>query len=130
MPRSLLQTWYPVVPSAEAPRCLFEQIAHYLRYYVLKGMAKQHQARSNMLRGGCLVSPLRKEWVAITAIRKRVGQAGPIFSMMGHRLFYSTRSEIDPQFLGVSCLVCAVALLVGQLLYKAVLSGATNRVHD
>jgi len=47
----------------------------------------------------------------------------------GRRLFYSTRSKLILSFLGVSCLVCAVALLVGgQLLYKAVLSEATNRV--
>ena len=47
----------------------------------------------------------------------------------GHRLFYSTRSKLILSFLGVSCLVCGVALLVGgQLLYKAVLSEATNRI--
>jgi len=44
-------------------------------------------------------------------------------------LFYSTRSKLILSFLGVSCLVCGVALLVGgQLLYKAVLSEATNRI--
>ena len=44
-------------------------------------------------------------------------------------MFYSTRSKLILSFLGVSCLVCGVALLVGgQLLYKAVLSEATNRI--
>ena len=44
-------------------------------------------------------------------------------------MFYSTRSKLIVSFLGVSCLVCGVALLVGgQLLYKAVLSEATNRI--
>jgi two-component system NtrC family sensor kinase len=44
-------------------------------------------------------------------------------------LFYSTRSKLIISFLGVSLLVCGVALLVGgQLLYNAVLNEATNRV--
>ena len=44
-------------------------------------------------------------------------------------MFYSTRSKLILSFLGVSILVCGVALLVGgQLLYKAVLNEATNRV--
>jgi len=44
-------------------------------------------------------------------------------------LFYSTRSKLILSFLGISFLVCGVALLVGgQLLYKAVLNEATNRV--
>jgi len=44
-------------------------------------------------------------------------------------VFYSTRSKLILSFLGVSFLVCGVALLVGgQLLYKAVLNEATNRV--
>ena len=44
-------------------------------------------------------------------------------------MFYSTRSKLILSFLGVSFLVCGVALLVGgQLLYKAVLNEATNRV--
>jgi len=44
-------------------------------------------------------------------------------------VFYSTRSKLILSFLGVSILVCGVALLVGgQLLYKAVLNEATNRV--
>jgi two-component system NtrC family sensor kinase len=44
-------------------------------------------------------------------------------------LFYSTRSKLIISFLGVAFLVCGVALLVGgQLLYKAVLNEATNRV--
>jgi len=52
-----------------------------------------------------------------------------LFHDGGHRLFYSTRSKLILSFFGVSCLVCGVALLVGgQLLYKAVLSEATNRI--
>lgn len=44
-------------------------------------------------------------------------------------MFYSTRSKLILSFLGISFLVCGVALLVGgQLLYKAVLNEATNRV--
>jgi two-component system NtrC family sensor kinase len=44
-------------------------------------------------------------------------------------MFYSTRSKLILSFLGVSFLVCGVALLVGgQLLYKTVLNEATNRV--
>ena len=44
-------------------------------------------------------------------------------------MFYSTRSKLILSFLGISVLVCGVALLVGgQLLYKAVLNEATNRV--
>jgi two-component system NtrC family sensor kinase len=44
-------------------------------------------------------------------------------------VFYSTRSKLIISFLGISFLVCGVALLVGgQLLYKAVLNEATNRV--
>ncbi|UCE34087.1 MAG: cache domain-containing protein [Deltaproteobacteria bacterium] len=44
-------------------------------------------------------------------------------------MFYSTRSKLIASFLGVSLLVGAVSLFVGgQLLYKAVLSEATNRV--
>jgi len=44
-------------------------------------------------------------------------------------LFYSTRSKLILSFLGVSLLVCGVALIVGgQLLYKAVLNEATTRV--
>jgi two-component system NtrC family sensor kinase len=44
-------------------------------------------------------------------------------------MFYSTRSKLIVGFLGVSFLVCGVALLVGgQLLYKAVLNEATNRI--
>jgi two-component system NtrC family sensor kinase len=44
-------------------------------------------------------------------------------------LFYSTRSKLIFSFLGVSILVCGVALIVGgQLLYKAVLNEATTRV--
>ena len=44
-------------------------------------------------------------------------------------MFYSTRSKLIASFLGVCLLVGAVSLLVGvQLLYKAVLSEATNRV--
>ena len=46
-----------------------------------------------------------------------------------NKLFYSTRSKLIISFLGVAFLVCGVALLVGgQLLYKAVLNEATNRV--
>ena len=48
---------------------------------------------------------------------------------MGCALFYSTRSKLILSFLGISFLVCGVALLVGgQLLYKGVLNEATNRV--
>jgi len=44
-------------------------------------------------------------------------------------MFYSTRSKLIASFLGVTLLVGAVSLFVGgQLLYKAVLSEATNRV--
>jgi two-component system NtrC family sensor kinase len=44
-------------------------------------------------------------------------------------MFYSTRSKLIASFLGVCLLVGAVSLLVGvQLLYRAVLSEATNRV--
>ncbi len=44
-------------------------------------------------------------------------------------MFYSTRSKLIASFLGVSFLVGAVSLFIGgQLLYKAVLSEATNRV--
>jgi len=44
-------------------------------------------------------------------------------------LFYSTRSKLIASFLGVSFLVGAVSLFIGvQLLYKAVLNEATNRV--
>ena len=44
-------------------------------------------------------------------------------------MFYSTRSKLIISFLGVAFLVCGVALLVGgQLLYKAVLNEATNRI--
>jgi two-component system NtrC family sensor kinase len=44
-------------------------------------------------------------------------------------MFYSTRSKLIASFLGVVILVGAVSLFVGgQLLYKAVLSEATNRV--
>ena len=47
----------------------------------------------------------------------------------GRELFYSTRSKLILSFLGVSILVCGVALIVGgQLLYKAVLNEATTRV--
>jgi len=46
-----------------------------------------------------------------------------------HQLFYSTRSKLILSLIGVSFLVCGVALLVGgQLLYKAVLNEAYNRV--
>ena len=44
-------------------------------------------------------------------------------------MFYSTRSKLILSLIGVSFLVCGVALLVGgQLLYKAVLNEAYNRV--
>jgi len=44
-------------------------------------------------------------------------------------VFYSTRSKLILSFLGVSLVVCGVALIVGgQLLYKAVLNEATARV--
>ena len=44
-------------------------------------------------------------------------------------VFYSTRSKLILSFFGISFLVCGIALLVGgQLLYKAVLNEATNRV--
>jgi two-component system NtrC family sensor kinase len=44
-------------------------------------------------------------------------------------MFYSTRSKLIASFLGVSLLVGGVSLFIGgQLLYKAVLSEATNRV--
>jgi two-component system NtrC family sensor kinase len=44
-------------------------------------------------------------------------------------VLYSTRSKLIISFLGVAFLVCGVALLVGgQLLYKAVLNEATNRI--
>ena len=44
-------------------------------------------------------------------------------------MFYSTRSKLITSFLGLSILVCGVALLVGrQLLYDAFLNEATNRV--
>jgi two-component system NtrC family sensor kinase len=44
-------------------------------------------------------------------------------------MFYSTRSKLIASFLGVTLLVGAVSLFIGgQLLYKAVLSEATNRV--
>lgn len=44
-------------------------------------------------------------------------------------MFYSTRSKLILSFLGISFLVCGVALLVGgQLLYKAVLNEANNRI--
>ena len=44
-------------------------------------------------------------------------------------MFYSTRSKLTASFLGVVFLVGAVSLFIGgQLLYKAVLSEATNRV--
>jgi two-component system NtrC family sensor kinase len=44
-------------------------------------------------------------------------------------MFYSTRSKLIASLLGVSILVGAVSLFIGgQLLYKAVLSEATNRV--
>jgi len=44
-------------------------------------------------------------------------------------MFYSTRSKLIASFLGVVFLVGAVSLIIGgQLLYKAVLGEATNRV--
>ena len=44
-------------------------------------------------------------------------------------MFYSTRSKLILSLIGVSVLVCGVALLVGgQLLYKAVLNEAYSRV--
>ena len=44
-------------------------------------------------------------------------------------VFYSTRSKLILSFLGISFLVCGVALLVGgQLLYKTVVNEATNRI--
>jgi two-component system NtrC family sensor kinase len=44
-------------------------------------------------------------------------------------LLYSTRSRLILSFLGIALLVCGVALLVGgQLLYRAVLNEATNRI--
>ena len=44
-------------------------------------------------------------------------------------MFYSTRSKLIASFLGVSILVGAVSLFIGgQLLYKTILSEATNRV--
>jgi two-component system NtrC family sensor kinase len=44
-------------------------------------------------------------------------------------MFYSTRSKLIASFLGVSILVGAVSLFIGgQLLYKAVLNEAMNRV--
>ena len=44
-------------------------------------------------------------------------------------MFYSTRSKLILSFLGISVLVCGVALLVGgQLLYKAVLNEANTRI--
>ena len=44
-------------------------------------------------------------------------------------MFRSTRSKLVLSYLGISLLVCGVALLVGgQLLYKTVLNEATNRV--
>jgi two-component system NtrC family sensor kinase len=44
-------------------------------------------------------------------------------------MFYSTRSKLIASFLGVCLLVGAVSLFIGvQLLYKSVLSEATNRV--
>jgi two-component system NtrC family sensor kinase len=46
-----------------------------------------------------------------------------------NKLFYSTRSKLIVSFLGVSIVVCGVALIVGgQLLYKAVLNEAITRV--
>jgi two-component system NtrC family sensor kinase len=46
-----------------------------------------------------------------------------------NKLFYSTRSKLIVSFLGVSIVVCGVALIVGgQLLYKAVLNEAFTRV--
>lgn len=44
-------------------------------------------------------------------------------------MFYSTRSKLILSFIGISVLVCGVALLVGgQLLYKAVLNEANTRI--
>jgi two-component system NtrC family sensor kinase len=44
-------------------------------------------------------------------------------------MFYTTRSKLIASFLGISLLVGGVSLFIGgQLLYKAVLSEATNRV--
>jgi len=44
-------------------------------------------------------------------------------------MFYSTRSKLIANFLGVVFLVGVVSLVIGgQLLYKAVLGEATNRV--
>jgi len=44
-------------------------------------------------------------------------------------VFYSTRSKLILSYLGISFLVCGVALLVGgQLLYKAVLNEANTRI--
>ena len=44
-------------------------------------------------------------------------------------MFYSTRSKLIASFLGVTLLVGAVSLFIGgQLLYRAVLNEATNRV--
>lgn len=44
-------------------------------------------------------------------------------------MFYSTRSKLILSFLGISFLVCGVALLVGgQLLYKTVLNEAYTRI--
>jgi two-component system NtrC family sensor kinase len=44
-------------------------------------------------------------------------------------VFYSTRSKLILSFIGISVLVCGVALLVGgQLLYKAVLNEANTRI--
>ena len=44
-------------------------------------------------------------------------------------MFYSTRSKLIASFLGVTLLVGAASLFIGgQLLYRAVLSEATNRV--
>ena len=44
-------------------------------------------------------------------------------------MFYSTRSKLIASFLGVVFLVGVVSLIIGgQLLYKAVLSEAMNRV--
>jgi len=53
-----------------------------------------------------------------------------ILAHFGHlNMFYSTRSKLIASFLGVSLLVGGVSLFIGgQLLYKAVLSEATNRV--
>ncbi len=44
-------------------------------------------------------------------------------------MFYSTKSKLIVSFLGVAFLVGAVSLTIGgQLLYRAVLSEAMNRV--